>query len=653
MSSEWPTVDSQSVPLPTIVSSSDLFDGELFGDELIDIYNDSIDDTHCVNNGEFFSALVELLSCRLDCLTENLGADASNSEDDHTEDILAAIDEGFSGFHPSSYLNSFLNETSNYASLYVESEIPDVLTQMVITLPSSSPDVITSSPAMIASASSDSFQTNTIPNSKKRSVDCAQPVSAPKRKATSTRRVSASKKVTNTAKIATGNAMPVSIVSANSKDLPNPLISDKDVHVPTAPKVIFSKIGGVTLNVKPLCQTNPPEMATSQPSVSRSPSESDFKELAQAAVSAFMAGASSDDASAEINFPFKVDTSTAHIKALTGNNWVAACVGNSNSAASVSSDVDDSKSNNRCKRQNLSADDRARQNRDRNREHARNTRLRKKAYVEELKHTLSELVTQRDVTEAEKRQSVQREAEQREVRFRVMEEFLKLRGRNETNSCRWAAILEDGFTLTVPSVEYKNGQLSILEKILTGASSVMEESGKFNSTLFEINGGIDGSVTFQYGCDRKDFFMDGSCGMMEWNGYTINSIGKIKSECLSLKGMMRAQFSPASNKLLSATLIFDASQIFIRMQAVISGPRCDSTYGLASANADRAANTDSIHAPSLMPCLSVSIPSAVMIVDNSSSSESSSEKGDHDSDESVSEHAETIKGEEAGMIRSY
>jgi hypothetical protein len=53
MSTDWTSVSLQSVPLPTIVSSSDLFDGELFGDELIDIYNDSMDDTDCVGNGEF------------------------------------------------------------------------------------------------------------------------------------------------------------------------------------------------------------------------------------------------------------------------------------------------------------------------------------------------------------------------------------------------------------------------------------------------------------------------------------------------------------------------------------------------------------------------------------------------------------------------
>jgi hypothetical protein len=53
MSVDWPAVEANTVSLPTIVSTSDLFDGELFGDELIDIYNSSVGDgTVDVANGK-------------------------------------------------------------------------------------------------------------------------------------------------------------------------------------------------------------------------------------------------------------------------------------------------------------------------------------------------------------------------------------------------------------------------------------------------------------------------------------------------------------------------------------------------------------------------------------------------------------------------
>lgn len=41
---DWSAVDAMQVSLPTIVSSTDLFDGELFGDELIDIYNSTVEE---------------------------------------------------------------------------------------------------------------------------------------------------------------------------------------------------------------------------------------------------------------------------------------------------------------------------------------------------------------------------------------------------------------------------------------------------------------------------------------------------------------------------------------------------------------------------------------------------------------------------------
>ena len=254
------------------------------------------------------------------------------------------------------------------------------------------------------------------------------------------------------------------------------------------------------------------------PSGHGSNQEADFKSIAQVAVSNLMLTASSQPSGKSDAQPAlskdKVDTSTDHIKALTGNNWVAACA---TTTASTSQTQADNKANNRARRQNLTPDERARQNRDRNREHARNTRLRKKAYVEELKRTLTELGAQRDAAEGEKRQAAQRELEQREVRFRVLEEFLNLRGRNETNFSRWAAILEEGFELTLPLVDYeKLNKQSGKDHVLTSVAEVMAESSAFASFLQGLGGDEKGSVSVQYSCDRSNFVMDGCTGILEW-----------------------------------------------------------------------------------------------------------------------------------------
>ena len=54
---EWPSVDTNGVSFPAIVSSADLFEGELFGDELIDIYHSAVDngsDPSAMDNGMVF-----------------------------------------------------------------------------------------------------------------------------------------------------------------------------------------------------------------------------------------------------------------------------------------------------------------------------------------------------------------------------------------------------------------------------------------------------------------------------------------------------------------------------------------------------------------------------------------------------------------------
>ena len=308
----------------------------------------------------------------------------------------------------------------------------------------------------------------------------------------------------------------------------------------------------------------------------------------------------------------RVDTSTEHVKALTGSNWVAVCGGGNISGESSSQNNNDKL--NRARRSNLTPDERARQNRDRNREHARNTRLRKKAYVEELKATLSALVTQRDAAELEKRHASQRELEQREVRFRVLEEFLKLRGRNEANAARWAAILEDKFTLTMPTVSFRNMVHSndcshrtgnVCEQVLTGVAEVMNDSNLFSNFLQSLGKhGNNELRTLAYNCDRSNFFMDNCVAMFDWTATTQGTSGQRGGE-LFLKGQIRAKFSPASNKLISVMMSFDTGAIISQLNTIAKAKH-SSDADAAAAAAQVAANEadallDSLEMPLFEP----------------------------------------------------
>ena len=323
-----------------------------------------------------------------------------------------------------------------------------------------------------------------------------------------------------------------------------------------------------------------------------------------------------------------INTSSSHIAALTSSNWVQACsegVGDAAQAAALAAaaaanDPAQSKAA-RARRANLTPDERARQNRDRNREHARNTRLRKKAYVEELKKTLTELVAQRDAAELERRHEAQRDLEVREVRFRVMEEFLKLRsqGDNPNLLTRWSAIMEDGFTLSIPKTDYRPivaGQTSMrravsidatssssilssdsLEQILRGPNQVMEDASNLASFVntFGDSTSNAGPVRFAYHCERKNFMMDGVNAILHWTASTAGAVAKGAPSELVVKGMMKANFSPASNKLNSAELLFDTGCVTSQARSLITTPTVVTTSQILSSAlsvTDRKNNAD-------------------------------------------------------------
>ncbi len=325
-------------------------------------------------------------------------------------------------------------------------------------------------------------------------------------------------------------------------------------------------------------QSKTVKSASTPSSVCTVKTEESFKGVAQAAVNNLILSAGQNAARYEkgdSTFVKPVDTSTAHVAALTSNNWVAACAASISdappgtaeaaqaAALAAASDPAAAKAA-RARRASLTADERARQNRDRNREHARNTRLRKKAYVEELKRTLTELVTARDAAEIERRHEKQRELEVREVRYRVMEEFLKLRARGSESNllARWVAILEEGFTLTLPKTGYRDMVQSgtVLTRqvsrssvggggatepisdptvqVLHGATECFDDASKLAAYLQSLV--TAGSVIQSYSCDRKKFMMDGINAMLEWTWTGTGQVGStfFLLDCFVRKSLM-------------------------------------------------------------------------------------------------------------------
>jgi hypothetical protein len=112
--------------------------------------------------------------------------------------------------------------------------------------------------------------------------------------------------------------------------------------------------------------------------------------------------------------------------------------------------------------------DRAKLNRDRNREHARSTRERKKAYVQKLRELVEQLHAERNEEQRKRRVAVQHLAEIHRVRCDVVQTFLQYHagGRNALADVRkWSTILEDDFWLKQPVTPYRSFHRAEIEKV--------------------------------------------------------------------------------------------------------------------------------------------------------------------------------------------
>lgn len=634
VSTEWSQVDSamHSISPP---SSDDFLDGDILGDELMDIYNAAV-----VGGGDDDDEVMREIPSLLG--PSDLSSDVVKKDG-------ALDDDGFGAFRPSTSFNNLIMLDPNTESTHVD-VAPTVVqpppektvsgnAARVISSTSLSPDLIISPAPAVATppvvttpggtkrkssapgnpgSPSKRKNVGTVARSKQQKTavkgtankkagkkkNTPNPLTLPNKSGTTTTAPVPAVRTTVPAKVKTEMAATSVTNAVAPSPRPSSACIKQESNEPVQTVSAAHPVATVALKKK-ASEATVPSAPTSAPTtsiLSNPPTEADFKSVAQAAVNNLImnvgntattkansektakgrsnsmpASSSSNAKTTSTSTAKRVDTSTEHVKALTGSNWVAVCGGVGTSGDSNNNQSNSDKMCNRARRSNLTPDERARQNRDRNREHARNTRLRKKAYVEELKATLSALVSQRDAAELEKRHASQRELEQREVRFRVLEEFLKLRGRNEANAARWAAILEEKFTLTLPVVNFRDmvhsndgshrNSNALHEQVLTGVNEVMNDSTLCSTFLQSLGkqGNIE-MITLTYNCDRSNFFMDNCVAMLDWTA-TTQGASEQGIEVI-VKGHVRAKFCPASNKLICVVMSFDTGAIVSQVNLI-------------------------------------------------------------------------------------
>ena len=216
---------------------------------------------------------------------------------------------------------------------------------------------------------------------------------------------------------------------------------------------------------------------------------------------------------------------------------------------------------------------------DKNREHARNTRSRKKQYIEALKQAFQELSAEREQLNRERNETVAKLAEQAAARKQALRSMFYYRATGELSREKWEAILEEDFHMVLPVTPYRsfppdevvNGQ-----RLINGIDAMILDNASLAVMVQSIGrhrqaDGRREEVRVRYYSGLDDTVMSGDAFMCRWILRTENAIEcGACHECFK-QGMVHAKFSPG-NKLVRLELSYDV-MCFMQQLRRASGKR--------------------------------------------------------------------------------
>mmetsp|Transcript_11433 Transcript_11433/g.15740 ORF Transcript_11433/g.15740 Transcript_11433/m.15740 type:complete len:896 (+) Transcript_11433:59-2746(+) len=199
--------------------------------------------------------------------------------------------------------------------------------------------------------------------------------------------------------------------------------------------------------------------------------------------------------------------------------------------------------------------------REKNREHAKNTRMRKKNYIESLKESIKMLTDERDKNDQERKNTLSKLADQTLLRKKVLQTMFYFRSTAETDPVKWASILEESFVLIMPITPYRSFPPSEViegQRHIKGISGVILDTASFILMIQSIatTHDDDETISVQYYSGPNESVMADNVFMCKWHMTTMNAVRKGSRYEITKNGMAKAIFSP-QNKLISVELAFD------------------------------------------------------------------------------------------------
>lgn len=234
------------------------------------------------------------------------------------------------------------------------------------------------------------------------------------------------------------------------------------------------------------------------------------------------------------------------------------------------------------KRKHLNPDEKLEQSRNRNREHAKNTRLRKKAYVIKLQALVTKMRNQKNTETSERRALGKRIYDAQCARKNALGIFLTYRGCNLRSYDKWAEILDEKFTMKMPITPYrsffKGDIVNNNVRIVRGIEGAIAESASIFVMAQAIGYGDPKWVTAMKNCSGcyithefgpEDMIASGDQVMCRFKiRVEGGDLVGVKHKCVQ-NSMIKARFGE-NNKICSAEVVFDVMGFMQQLQKASS-----------------------------------------------------------------------------------
>ena len=215
---------------------------------------------------------------------------------------------------------------------------------------------------------------------------------------------------------------------------------------------------------------------------------------------------------------------------------------------------------------------------EKNRYHAKNTRMRKKNLIDAMRDKVISLSGSFQATQIERKHRIHALSERVNLQKNHLLTFFRLRAAGEQSHHLWSEILDSNFVFTLPITPYRSfppHQVLDNQRYIVGIDAIISDTTSLFVMLQSLGDqreNTSGFIQAEYILDWNNMVIDGATLMSKWSLHTTNATSKGARHEVFKQGMIQVLFSPNNNKILSINMTHDVMSFMQELR------RCSGSY---------------------------------------------------------------------------